>query len=345
MKPNQRLIPVVGILAIGAIVVITHQVRNRRTSDHLVASGTAEATEAQLGFQLTGRIADIAVREGDRMKADSVLATLDSSEQQARLEQTQAQLDAARALLSEMERGSRDEEIAQARANRDAAAQRMEDAKRDLDRALTLRDGGAVSQEAYDKARLAYDVAKNQAEGAQEQFALVRAGPRKERIDAQRAQVAQAEAAVRQIDATLANMTIRSAFDGIVTVRHREPGEIVPAGAAVLTLMNPDDRWVRIYVPETRIGAVRLGRRRGSLTRHVPRQELRGRGVLHRERGGVHAEDGADVGGAGEARLRRQGPDHRRSLARPEARNARRRDNRSAAAMTDSGARRSASRR
>ncbi len=54
-------------------------------------------------------------------------------------------------------------------------------------------------------------------------------------------------------------MTIRSAFDGIVTVRHREPGEIVPAGAAVLTVMNPDDRWVRIYVPETRIGGIRLG--------------------------------------------------------------------------------------
>lgn len=259
MKPRQRLIPVIGILTIGAIVVITHQVRNRRDNGRLVASGTAEATEAQLGFQVTGRIAEIAVREGDRVNADSVLARLDRSEQQARLEQAQAQLEAARALLSEMERGSRNEEIAQARASRDAAAQRLEDAKRDLDRALTLRDGGAVSPETYDKAQLAYDVAKNQAEGAQEQFALIQAGPRKERIDGQRAQVAQAEAAVRQIDAALANMTIRSAFDGIVTVRHREPGEIVPAGAAVLTVMNPDDRWVRIYVPETRIGALHIG--------------------------------------------------------------------------------------
>jgi HlyD family secretion protein len=44
-----------------------------------------------------------------------------------------------------------------------------------------------------------------------------------------------------------------------VTVRHREPGEVVPAGSPVLTVMNRDDRWVKIYVPETRIGAVRLG--------------------------------------------------------------------------------------
>jgi HlyD family secretion protein len=42
-------------------------------------------------------------------------------------------------------------------------------------------------------------------------------------------------------------------------VRHREPGEIVPAGSAVITLMDPEDRWVRVYVPETHIGAIRVG--------------------------------------------------------------------------------------
>src|SRR6185295_10933926 len=50
-------------------------------------------------------------------------------------------------------------------------------------------------------------------------------------------------------------------FDGLVTVRHREPGEIVPAGSPVLTLINPGDRWVRIYIKEDRVGKVRLGSR------------------------------------------------------------------------------------
>jgi HlyD family secretion protein len=54
-------------------------------------------------------------------------------------------------------------------------------------------------------------------------------------------------------------MTIQSAFDGIVSARHREPGEIVPAGSPVLTVLNRDDRWVRIYISETRIGTVRVG--------------------------------------------------------------------------------------
>jgi HlyD family secretion protein len=45
----------------------------------------------------------------------------------------------------------------------------------------------------------------------------------------------------------------------VVSVRHREPGETVPAGAPVLTILNPEDRWVRIYVREDQIGAIGLG--------------------------------------------------------------------------------------
>ncbi|HSM50821.1 MAG TPA: HlyD family efflux transporter periplasmic adaptor subunit, partial [Thermoanaerobaculia bacterium] len=77
--------------------------------------------------------------------------------------------------------------------------------------------------------------------------------------DAAQAALAAAEAAVATLDATLAKTELAAPFAGLVTVRHREPGEIVPAGAAVVTLMDPDDRWVRIYVPENRLGAVALG--------------------------------------------------------------------------------------
>lgn len=225
----------------------------------LLASGTVEATEAQLGFQATGRIEEIRVREGDRVRAGDELAHLDRAEMLARREQAAAQADGARALLQELERGFRSDEVTQARAARDAALQRLEDARRDLERTRRLHEGGAVSQEALDKATLALEMAQNQYDQAEAQWRLVEEGPRRERIDAQRAQLAQAQAAVRALDATLANLTIRAPFDGVVTVRHREPGEIVPPGSTVLTLTNLDDRWVRIYIPEDRIGLVRIG--------------------------------------------------------------------------------------
>ena len=71
--------------------------------------------------------------------------------------------------------------------------------------------------------------------------------------------VEQAEASVAGFDAALAQMVVRAPFAGVVTVRHREPGEIVAPGSPVLTVLDPADRWVRIYVPEPRLGSVALG--------------------------------------------------------------------------------------
>ncbi len=257
MKIKKRLAIVVLIVAVGAVALLL--VRHRNSGQTLVVSGTVEATEAQLGFQTPGRIEAIMVHEGDMVKAGDELARLDRAELQARRQQAEAQMAAANALLSEFEHGARPEELASARATRDAAQDRLNDAQRDFERTKQLHEGGAVSKEIFDKASLQYDIAKSQLTLASEQLRLVESGPRRERIDAQRAVLAQTEAAVRTVDVLLDNMTMRAALDGQITVRHREPGEIVSAGAAILTLMNRDDRWVRIYIPEDRVGAARIG--------------------------------------------------------------------------------------
>jgi HlyD family secretion protein len=227
----------------------------------LEASGTVEGTEARLGFQAAGRIASIAVEEGDRVERGAELSRLDREETEARRAEAAAQLAAARAGLDELERGSRREEVAEAAAVLEAARKRRQDAGGDLGRAETLLAGGAISREARDKAAIALQVADANVAQAEERLRLVEAGPRKERIEAQRAQVARAEAALRALDAALGDRVIAAPFDGLVTQRHRQPGEVVAAGSPVLTLLDPDDRWVRIYVPEPRIGAVELGSR------------------------------------------------------------------------------------
>jgi HlyD family secretion protein len=258
MKPNPRVIALV--LAVVVIVLVAVPILRRAGErGRLTASGTVEATEAQLGFQVPGRIDSIRVREGDPARAGEALASLDRVEATARRQQSAALLAAARAQLDELLRGARPEEVAQARAGSDAARQRLVDAQQDFDRTQELIRNNVVSQQTLDKAKTALDVAKAQADQADEQHRLVVTGPRRERIEAARAQVAQAEAALRAADASLANMVIRAPFDGVVTVRHREPGEIVGAGSAVVSLMDRGDRWVRIYVSESRIGAVRTG--------------------------------------------------------------------------------------
>lgn len=209
-KPPVRIrILIVGlVVATGLAVYFVPRLLDNRDSG-MLASGTVEATEAQLGFQAAGRIESIGVQEGDKVKQGQVLTQLDTRETEARL--------------------------AQARAQIAATELRLHDAQRDLGRSRELLAGGAIGQEAYDKAQLAFKVAQSDN--------------------------AQARANAQAIEAMLANMVIRAGFDGVVTVRHREPGETVAPGVPVLTVMNPDDRWVRIYIPEYRIGAVHRGQK------------------------------------------------------------------------------------
>lgn len=209
-KPPIRIrILIIGLaVAVGAgAYFITHALNDR--NEGMLASGTVEATDAQLGFQAAGRIDYIGVHEGDVVRQGQELARLDSRENEARLAQARAQV-----VASEL---------------------RLRDARRDLGRSRELLAGGAIGQEAFDKAQLAFKVAQSDA--------------------------AQAKASVQQIEAILANMVINASFGGVVTVRHHEPGEIVAPGIPVLTVMNPDDRWVRIYIPERHIGAVHLGQK------------------------------------------------------------------------------------
>jgi HlyD family secretion protein len=250
---------IIAAAAVIVVVAILYAILHTGGNDHtLFASGTVEATEAQLGFMAPGRIEQIAVHEGDKVEAGQELAFLDRTEMQARLQQANAQVEATRAILTEMLSGTRSEEIARARAARDAAAERTNDAQRDYERAKQLFNGDAISRQAFDKAQTVYEVAQSQLTQAEEFLRQLERGPRVEQIAAQRANLAQAEANAAAVQTSLNNMTIRAPFDGVVTVRHREPGEVVPAGSPVVTVQNPDDRWVRIFIPEQRVGALHL---------------------------------------------------------------------------------------
>jgi HlyD family secretion protein len=256
MKRIRIAVPLIFVAAIGTWALT----RNSDTADGaLVASGTVEATDADLGFQMAGRLSELGPREGDRVTVGEELARLDSRELEARVAAARAQAGAAEARLADLRAGARPQEVATAEASLRAAEQRSDDARRDVERAQELFDGGAVSRQALDKANTSLQVSEEDVERARQNLELVREGPRLQTIEAQRAVVAQAHAQVSLTEATLSNAVISAPFSGIVTLRHREPGETVSPGAPVLTLLDPEDRWVRIYVREDQIGRVQLG--------------------------------------------------------------------------------------
>jgi len=258
---KRRIAVVVLVLVVAAVGLWLWLRRDDDDLEAITASGTVEATDAQLGFRAGGRIASVGPREGDEVAAGEELAVLDREEAEARREQAAAAVAAAAARLAELEGGFRSEEVAAAAAAAAGARERLAAAERDLERARLLFEGGAISREEFDRAETAHEVAASQLEQAEQQALLLRRGPSREQIEAARSRVEEARAALAAAEATLADRTIEAPFAGVVTVRHREPGEVVAPGAPVVTLLDRGDRGVRIYLPEDRIGAVRLGGR------------------------------------------------------------------------------------
>ncbi len=258
MTRTTRLAAALAVIVVLVAVVLVVALR-RDHNGEVLASGTVEVTETDLGFQVPGRIDSIAVQEGDDVQAGQVLGWLDRTELEARRRAAEGQRAAAAARLAELERGFRTEEIGQAREAARAASERLDEARREVERARRLFAGGAISRRQLETAETAFAVAEAQHGGAADQLTLLESGPRVEQITAQRAVVAQAAAAVAQADAALDHAVIRAPFDGQVTIRHREPGEIVSAGAAVLTVANRADRWVRIYARGDEVGRLTIG--------------------------------------------------------------------------------------
>jgi len=227
------------------------------TAQPLKATGTVEATEAVLGFAAAGRIAELRVHEGDTVAAGEVLSLLDTAQIMARLRQAEAAVAVAEAQLADLRYGSRPQELEDRRQAVTAAQRNLDQANRDWDRVRTLTN--AVSQQSIDAARTTRDVAQARFEQARQELALAVAGTRRDQIAGAAAGVEAARAQAGLARATIRDYFIVSPFAGLVTVRAREPGESVVPGNAVLSVMNPGDRWVRIYVPENRLAAVRIG--------------------------------------------------------------------------------------
>jgi HlyD family secretion protein len=116
-----------------------------------------------------------------------------------------------------------------------------------------------VSEQQLEAGQTALTLAQSDYEAAVERLQILESGPRSEQIAAQRSVLAQSRASVARSEAVLENALVRAPFGGLITLRHREPGETVPAGAPVVTIMNPDDRWIRIYVPEYQVGRLAIG--------------------------------------------------------------------------------------
>ena len=188
------------------------------------------AHKIELAAKVIGKVAWIGVDKGDKVKAGQVLVRLEDDEYRARLIEAQGNLDTLKARLAQAEHGSRPEEIAKAKADVDQARADQENARVTLERTRTLVNDGVMAKQALDDAQARYDAAAAKVASFEHAYELVRLGPRKEEIDALRAQVNQAKGTLDYAQVQLDNTVIRAPVTGTILERNVEKGEFVTTG-------------------------------------------------------------------------------------------------------------------
>jgi HlyD family secretion protein len=256
----KRRIVVVAFLVIAiALAVTLIWTGSRKGTGGLVLSGNVEVTEARVGFTLPGKVVELLAEEGQAVKKDDPLASLDKGELASLVAQQKAYLREALTRLSELRKGSRPQEIEQAKALVTSSDADLVKLKRDFERAEILHTNGAISTAQYDAAKSAYENRAAQHKRALETLSLVREGPRREDIEAGEHRVSQARAALATAEERLKNTDLAAPFAGIILKKNVETGETVSQGTPVYTVGDLGNPWVKVYVKEDRLGLVKLG--------------------------------------------------------------------------------------
>ena len=275
----------------------------------LVLTGIVTTHEVVVSPQITGRIERLAVEEGDTVAKDQLVAVLAPDELMHEREYYSHAAEGVTSQVAESEAALRlqemqtQDQIAQAEAtlasteSQQAASQaELENARVSLDRAERMAREGIGTMEQLDQARTTHEVAKSkiavlikQIDAQKAAVALARSNAqqiaiRRSQVAGNRQQQAAAAAQRAKADVRLAYTEIHAPIEGIVDVRAARQGEVVNPGQPVITLINPNDLWVRADVEETYIDRVKLG---DTLTVRLPSGEERQGTVFYR---------GADAG-------------------------------------------------
>jgi HlyD family secretion protein len=277
---KRRLLPIAVVVL--AVAVIAYFASRHRPA--LASTGVVTTDDVIVSSEIQGRLQHLAVRPGDKVERGQLLGLIAPQEWQADMsyyensERSAAAQVAQAAADLEFEDATAGNQIKQAEAN--LASSEAQAAQADADRENArlnfvrendLRESNVNSAQAYDQARTAYDSAKAHAEAQHKQVVAMRAAVelarastsqvavRRAALEASRRQLAASAAQQEKARVHLGYTEIHAPIGGVVDVRAALEGEVVNPGQAIVTLIDPDDLWVRADVEESYIERVRLG--------------------------------------------------------------------------------------
>lgn len=248
-----------------------------RAKTQLTLYGNVDIRQAELGFRVSGRLAEMLVEEGDEVEAERVLARLDARPHEDAVRAAEAQVASLAATFAKLKAGPRAEEIAQARALVAERAADLENARQAFERARQLRPGGSISQAGFDQSQAAKNMAAARAASAQEALQLLEEGTRAEDLAVARANLQAAQANLSAAKTSLQDTQLRAPARGVILSRVREPGAIVSPSDTVYVLSLIEPVFVRAYISEPNLGLIHPGMEVEVVTDTAPDRPYRGR--------------------------------------------------------------------
>jgi HlyD family secretion protein len=249
------------IASIALFVALLFTVACGRKADDgtIRLNGRVEAPQVDLASKVPGRVTEVYVREGQRVKAGQLLARLDLGETATAVERERAGARSAEERALDVEAGSRAPEIAAARAevNDRQAASAL--AQKELDRQQFLLGRTAGTQREVDRARADAERARAALRISEERLRLATEGARTHQKRAAQAEADRAKAALEQTVIVARESEIVAPADGIIVHRFAEPGQLVAPSQPAFTLAFTDRLYVRTFIPETKLGRVKMG--------------------------------------------------------------------------------------
>jgi multidrug resistance efflux pump len=250
-----------------------------------------------------------AKRDAAKAKLAAAIAARDKAENgplPEEIAEAKSQADSARARLARAQAGFREEQRRQSASELAAAKADLEQAEKEFDRQKGLRAGGAGSQMDYDAALAAVDRARGRVNAAKAVAEMYATGSRKEDIDeaaadlakslaryeflnrgtreedkaAARAAVGEAQAALDEAETNLKEATIIAPEKCRIETISARAGSMVPAWQPVVLALRADDLWVKVFVPSTELGKLKLGQAVEVAVDSHPGKRFEGR-VLH----------------------------------------------------------------
>jgi len=230
-----------AVLGFGFVIVLVGLIGIfARCADPETIQGEVEVEEYRVSSKVPGRILEIRVREGDRVKAGDTLAILEAPEVRAKMQQAQSAEDAAAAMEQMARNGARKEQVQAAYQLLQQAKAGLEIAEKSYQRVQRLFEQGVMSAQKRDEAEAQYKAYQAQVKAAQSQYDMAVKGAREEEKKAALAQVNRAKGAVQEVNAYI-NETVQIAqMDGEVSSIYPKVGELVGTGSPIMTISMPD---------------------------------------------------------------------------------------------------------